>query len=73
MYLQKNDPNTKVIVSDLISTYYKCESCNFIKKEKLVQMFSCEFCKISKYNFFTEHLWATASVIILLRSSIKIS
>ena len=24
-------------------------------------MFSCEFCKISKNNVFTEHLWATAS------------
>ena len=24
-------------------------------------MFSCEFCKISKNIFFTEHLWATAS------------
>ena len=25
-------------------------------------MFSCEFCEISKNLFFTEHLWATASV-----------
>ena len=25
-------------------------------------MFSCEFCKISKYTFFTEHLRTTASV-----------
>ena len=24
-------------------------------------MFFCEFCKISKNTFFTEHLWATAS------------
>ena len=24
-------------------------------------MFSCEFCEISKNNFFTEHLWATTS------------
>ena len=24
-------------------------------------MFSCEFCKISKNIFFTEHFWATAS------------
>ena len=23
-------------------------------------MFFCEFCKISKNTFFTEHLWATA-------------
>ena len=29
-------------------------------------MFSCEFCKISKNTFFTEHLWATASEIFRL-------
>ena len=29
---------------------------NFIKKETLVQVFSSEFCNISKYTFFTEHL-----------------
>ena len=27
----------------------------------LAQVFSCEFCEISKNIFFTEHLWATAS------------
>ena len=27
-------------------------SCNFIKKEILVQVFSCEFCEISKNTFF---------------------
>ena len=32
-----------------------------IKKEALTQMFSCEFCEISKNTFFTEHLWVTAS------------
>ena len=37
------------------------EACNFIKKEKLAQVFSCEFCEISKNIFFTEHLWTTAS------------
>ena len=34
---------------------------NFIKKEPLTQVFSCEFCEISKNTFFTEHLWTTAS------------
>ena len=38
------------------------KACNFIKKESLAQVFSCEFCEISKNIFFTEHLWATASV-----------
>ena len=35
----------------------------FYKKETLAQVFSGEFCEISKNTFFTEHLWATASVI----------
>ena len=35
--------------------------CNLIKKEILAQVFSCKFCKISKYTFFTEHLWVIAS------------
>ena len=26
----------------------------------MAQVFSCEFCEISKNTFFTEHLWATA-------------
>ena len=34
---------------------------NFIKKESLTQVFSCEFSEISKNTFFTNHLWATAS------------
>ena len=37
------------------------EACNFIKKETLAQVFSCEFWEISKSNFFTEHAWATPS------------
>ena len=32
-------------------------ACNFIKKETLVQVFSCEFCEISKSTFFIEHFW----------------
>ena len=37
-------------------------NCNFIKKESLAQVFSCEFFEICKSTFLTEHLWATASV-----------
>ena len=33
----------------------------FIEKEALTQVFSCEFCKISKNTFLIENLWATAS------------
>ena len=35
--------------------------CNFIKKETVAQVFSCEFCEISKTTFFTDHLWTIAS------------
>ena len=35
----------------------KVAACNFIKKETLAQVFSCEFCEISKTTFFTEYLW----------------
>ena len=38
------------------------EACNFIQKETLGQVFSCEFWQISKNTFFTEHLWTTVSV-----------
>ena len=40
------------------------QACNFIKEETLAQVFYCEFCKISKNNFFTEQLWTTASEFI---------
>ena len=36
-----------------------------LKKETLAQVFSCEFCEISKNTFFTEHLCATASIIYM--------
>ena len=35
------------------------EACNFIQEETLAQVFSCEFCEISKNTFFTEYVWAT--------------
>ena len=40
----------------------KLQACNFIKKETLAQVFSCEFCEIFKSTFSTKHLQATASV-----------
>ena len=40
----------------------KLQACNFIKKEALVEVFSCEFCEISKNTFSTEHLQTIASV-----------
>ena len=35
-------------------------------KKTLVQVFSCEFCKISKNNFFDKTLPATVSVYVIL-------
>ena len=37
------------------------EAYNFVKKETLAQVFSCEFCEISKNALFTERLWMPAS------------
>ena len=37
------------------------ETCNFIKKETLAQVFFCEFSEIYKNTFFTEHPLVTAS------------
>ena len=34
---------------------------NFIKKETLTHVFSCEFCENSKNTFYTEHFHMTAS------------
>ena len=44
----------------------------FIKKETLAQMFSCEFYETSKNNFFTGHLWATASADSIIRKAINV-
>ena len=33
------------------------EAGNFIKKETLAQVFSCEFYEISKNTFSIDHLW----------------
>ena len=35
-------------------------ACNFIKKETLAQMLSCESCEIFKKTYFAEHLRTTA-------------
>ena len=39
---------------------------SFLTKETLAQVFSYEFCEISKNTFSTEHLWTAASVQIEL-------
>ena len=42
----------------------QASACNFVKKEALAHVFFCEFCEISRNTFFTEHLQATASVLL---------
>ena len=37
------------------------QACNFIKKETMAQVFSCEFCEIFESTIFKEHLRATTS------------
>ena len=56
---QYSKENTCATVSFLI----KRQSCNFIKKETLAQLFSCEFCEVFKNTVFQEHLWTTASIV----------
>ena len=41
-------------------------ACNFIKKETLTQVFSCEFCEISKNTLFYRTPLVTASVMIFI-------
>ena len=40
----------------------KLRACNFIKKETLAQVFSCEFCEIYKNTFFHRTPLVAASV-----------
>ena len=44
------------------------EACNFIKIETLAQVFSCEFCEISKYTFFHRTPLVAGSVLNYLKN-----
>ena len=46
-----------------MATFKRLRPATLFKKETLVQVFSCEFCQISKDTFFTEHLQSTASIL----------
>ena len=52
----------KLLSEQLLSEYCHFGACNFIIKETLTQVFSYEFCHISKNTFFTEHLRTTAPI-----------
>ena len=55
-----------VVPGSLFKWSYRLKACNFIKKEALAQLFSCEYCEISKNTFFTEHLWEAASGVLMI-------
>ena len=42
------------------------EACNFVKKESLAQVFSCDFCEISKNTFFYRTPLVAVSVISVI-------
>ena len=52
---------TKVVLTNLAKFAAKRLRLRTLLKKRLAQVFFCEFCKISKNTFFTEHLWAHAS------------
>ena len=51
----------KHLYQSLFSNKVAGAACNFIKKETLAQVFSCEFCEISKNTFFYRTPLVTAS------------
>ena len=57
---QNSQQNT--CVRDSFLKTLQASACNFIKKETLAQVFSCEFREIFKNIFFTEPLRAPTSV-----------
>ena len=61
LFLQNSQETGKHLCQSFFLIKLQVEDCNFIKKETLTQVFSCEVCKIFKNTFLTEHLWATVS------------
>ena len=47
------------------------QACNFIKKDTLTQMFSDEFCEISKNTFLHRTPLVAASVFLNIKMSAK--
>ena len=44
---------------------HKLRACNFIKKETLAQVFSCEFCEIYKNTFYYRTPLVAASGVLI--------
>ena len=60
---QNSQGSTSARVSFLIKL--QASNCKFIEKETLTQVFSCEFCKISKNTFSYRRSLVAASVMTL--------
>ena len=54
-------PRRCSIYKMFLEILHNSQACNFIKNEPLAQVFSCEFCKISKSTFFYRTLLTAAS------------
>ena len=52
----------KVFLEVSQNSQERAQACNFIKKETRAQVLSCEFCEISKNNYFEEGVQTTALV-----------
>ena len=61
---QNSKENTCTRVSFLIKLQAEAYACNFIKKEALAQVFSCEFYEISKNTFSYKTSPLAASVVL---------
>ena len=59
----------KVFLKILLNFQENTQACNFIKKETLTQVLSCDFDKTFKKTLFTEHLPTTAFKLSLLQFS----
>ena len=67
-YLQKQPPAVFSMQKGLLRNFTKFTGKHlFIKKETLAQVFSYEFCEISKNTFFTEHLWTTDPLLVQIK------
>ena len=61
--------DTNLFVSD---KSLRPQACNFIKKVTLTQLFSCEFCEISKNTFFHRTPLVAASVLYSVKTNLDI-
>ena len=61
-----------VLITEAASGGVLSLACNFIKKEILTPVLSCQFCEISKNTVFTEHLRVAASEHFIERHNYKV-